>query len=403
MNMGKPAVVLAFSGGLDTSFCIPYLKEKGHDVITLWVDTGGVDDAEKAYIANRAKELGAAEHHAMDGGQAIWDEVVVPLVAAGGRYQNQYPLLCSDRYIIVKKSLELARDKGTTLFGHGCTGMGNDQVRFDQTVRSLGSFSILAPIRDIQQQHKNVREYEQRYLTDRGFAVRAKTGKYSINTNLLGVTTSGSEIDLFQAPGDDTYVLCAHPRVWPKTPLRVTLGFEQGVPTTVDGQKMAGPAMLAHLNKVFGAYGVGRSIYTGDTTIGLKGRIVFECPGITALMTAHQALEETILTREQNGFKTVVAQKWVDLVYRGFFYEPLKYDLEAFLRQSQRVVTGSVTLETHGGVVHAVALESKHVLRSNNAVYAQSADWGAADAEGFIKLYGMSSTLSAQVNPLVKL
>ncbi len=160
---------------------------------------------------------------------------------------------------------------------------------------------------------------------------------------------------------------------------------------------------MAHLNKVFGAYGVGRSIYTGDTTIGLKGRIVFECPGITALMTAHQALEETILTREQNSFKGVVAQKWVDLVYRGFFYEPLKYDLEAFLRQSQRVVTGSVTLETHGGVVHAVALESKHVLRSNNAVYAQSADWGAADAEGFIKLYGMSSTLSAQVNPLVKL
>jgi len=396
-------VVLAFSGGLDTSFCVPYLKEKGFDVVTLFVDTGGVDAEEKQYIADRAKQLGAKEHLNADGGDAIWGEVVVPLLMAGAAYQNQYPVLCSDRYIIVRRALELCRQRGTTLFAHGCTGMGNDQVRFDQTVRSLGDFTILAPIRDIQTTHKNVREYEQSYLKERGFAVRAKTGKYSINTNLLGVTSSGSEIDEFLAPGEETYTISAHPRAWPRTALRADIQFEKGVPVALDGKKLGGPDMLQELNMRFGAYGVGRHIYTGDTTIGLKGRIVFECPGITALMTAHRALEETVLTREQNSFKPVVAQKWVDLVYKGFFYEPLKFDIESMLQSSQRVVTGSVTLETFGGSVLPVAVQSEHMLRNKSAVYAQSADWGVVEAEGFIKLFGQSSTLSARINPLVKL
>lgn len=399
----RPEVVLAFSGGLDTSFCVPYLRDQGYDVVTLFVDTGGADAEEVAYIAQRARDLGAKEHITAQGGAAIWDEVVVPLVMAGGRYQDQYPLLCSDRYIIVRRSLEVARQRGTKLFAHGCTGMGNDQVRFDQTVRSLGDFTILAPIREIQQKHHNVRVYEQEYLQARGVAVRPKTSRYSINANVLGVTSSGSEIDQFEAPGDETYVLTAHPRAWPREPLRVTLGFEAGVPVSLDGQWLDGPTMLRLLNTRLGAYGVGRSIYTGDTTIGLKGRIVFECPGITALLQAHRALEETVLTRDQNAFRGVLSQKWVELVYRGFFYEPLKFDLEAALKSMQRFVTGSVTLETWGGSLHAVALHSEHMLKNNKAVYAQSADWGAADAEGFIKLFGQSSTLSARINPMVKL
>jgi argininosuccinate synthase len=402
--MSNKEVILAFSGGLDTSFCIPYLKDKGYDVVTLFVDTGGADAEEQAYIRTRATELGAKEHVHADGAQSIWDEVVVPLVHAGGRYQEQYPLLCSDRYIIVRRSLELARKRGTTLFAHGCTGMGNDQVRFDQTVRSLGSdFTILAPIRDIQQQHKNVREYEQEYLKSRGFAVRPKTTRYSINANVLGVTSSGSEIDLFEAPGDETYVMTAHPRTWPREAHRVTLGFEKGTPVSLDGKRVDGPRMLQELNARLGKYGVGRHIYTGDTTIGLKGRIVFESPGIEALLHAHRALEETVLTRDQNAFKGTLSQKWVELVYKGFFHEPLKYDVEAAMASMQRFVTGSVTLETWGGTVHAVALQSDHMLKNSKAVYAQSADWGAQDAEGFIKLFGQSSTLSARINPLVKL
>jgi argininosuccinate synthase len=320
-------------------------------------------------------------------------------VIGGQLYQDVYPLLVSDRYVIVERSLALCDARGTRLFAHGCTGMGNDQVRFDQTVRSLGDYTIVAPIREIQREHTAVRTYEAAYLTERGFPVRAKTARYSINVNLLGVTASGSEIDEFAAPGEETWQMCALPSQWPRERLRVTVEFANGEAVGLDGEKLAGPEILRRLNTMLGAYGVGRGIYTGDTTIGLKGRIVFECPGITGLMTAHRALEEAILTSHQNSFKPLVARKWVDLVYRGFFFEPLKHDLEAFLRESQRFINGTVTLETHGGAVLPVAIESRHILRNAGAVYAQSADWTAVEAEGFIKLHGMSSSLSARVNP----
>ena len=401
--MTRPTVVLAFSGGLDTSFCVPWLRERGHDVVTLFVDSGGTDDAEKRYIAERSRELGAVDHVVEDAGDALWREVVVPLVRGGALYQDMYPLLCSDRYVIARKGLELCKRIGTTLFAHGCTGMGNDQVRFDATVHALGDFTILAPIRDVQSQHKNVRAFEQAYLEERGFAVRAKTSRYSINANLLGVTTSGAEIDQFQAPGDETWVLCAPPSRWPREPRRVTLGFARGAALTLDGEAVAGPEMLRRLNALFGEYGVGRGIYTGDTTIGLKGRIVFECPGLTALLVAHRALEQAILTAPQNAFKPLAAQKWVELVYKGLFHEPLKYDLEALLESSQRAVSGRVTLETHGGICHPVAIDSPHILRAAGAVYAQSADWGAAQAEGFIRLFDQSTTISSRVNPIERL
>jgi argininosuccinate synthase len=401
--MSTKQAVLAFSGGLDTSFCVPYLIDKGYDVITLLVDTGGFDEAERRYIEERALALGAKEHVTVDGGRSIWQQVVVPLVQGGALYQGQYPLLCSDRYIIVEESLRLARDRGIVTFAHGCTGMGNDQVRFDLAVRALADVEIVAPIREIQAAHTNVRAYEQQYLEARGFSVRAKTSRYSINTNALGVTTSGSEIDGFAAPGPETFTISAPPSSWPTAPHRARLRFERGVLTHLDGQALAGEEMLRRLNASFGAYGVGRGIYTGDTTIGLKGRIVFECPGLTALLTAHRALEEAVLSAHQNAFKPAVAQKWVELVYKGFFFEPLKRDLEAFLHSSQAHVSGEVTLETQGGVCHAVEVASDHVLLNKKAVYAQSADWGVAEAEGFIKLFGQSSTLSARINPVFKL
>jgi len=396
----KPDVVLAFSGGLDTSFCVPYLREKGHEVITLFVDTGGVDAAERSYIETRAKELGAKEHITVDGSEAVWNDIVVPMVMGGQLYQGQYPLLVSDRYVIVDKALEVARARGIRRFAHGCTGMGNDQVRFDLTVRALGDFDILAPIRDIQEEHKAVRVYEQQYLEQRGFAVRLKTSRYSINENLLGVTMSGSEIDEWQAPGPETYRLTAAPAERKQGSLRVVLAFEKGVLVSIDGERAAGPLLLARLNKTFGAYGVGRSLYTGDTSIGLKGRIVFEAPGLLSLLAAHRALDEAVLTSAQNTFKPEAARKWVELVYKGFFHEPLKRDLERLLVSSQEFVTGTVTLETWGGTVTPVAVDSPHILRNKGAVYAQSADWSAREAEGFIKLLGQSSTLSARVNPV---
>lgn len=396
--MSKPEVVLAFSGGLDTSFCVPYLIEQGYDVVTLFVDTGGVDDEERAYIAERAASLGAVEHLVAEVGAAIWREVVVPLVWGGELYQNQYPLLCSDRYLIVREALKVCRARGTRCFAHGCTGMGNDQVRFDLTVKALGDFEILAPIREIQKEHDNVREYERRYLEERGFEVRAKTGRYTINENLLGVTTSGSEVDRWEPPSEETYQLTAPPQAWPSEAIRARITFVDGEAVAVDGEQMEGHALLGLLNARLGRAGVGRGMYTGDTTVGLKGRIVFEAPGIVALMTAHRALEEATATRHQNRFKPLVAAKWVELVYEGFFYEPLKADLEAYLCSSQRTVNGEVTLEASGGQVHAVRVESPHILRREGAVYAQSADWNVTEAEGFIKLFGQSSTLWASVN-----
>jgi argininosuccinate synthase len=304
----------------------------------------------------------------------------------------------SDRYLIVEAALRRCAELGTHAIAHGCTGMGNDQVRFDLTVKALGDYRIVAPIREIQKQHTQTRAYEQNYLEERGFGVRAKQQAYTINENLLGVTMSGGEIDKWQAPGEGARGWCRPRAEWPSESLTVKLGFERGEAVSLDGERLPGHQLLAKLNALFARYGVGRGMYTGDTTIGLKGRIVFEAPGLVALLAAHRALEEAVLSKQQNRFKPEVARKWVEVVYEGFFHDPLKGDLEAFLASSQATVNGVVTLQTHGGTVEAVAVESPHILNAKGATYAQSADWGVEEAEGFIKLFGMSSTLWAEVN-----
>ena len=391
-------IVLAFSGGLDTSFCVPWLSERGWNVHTVFADTGGVDAEERAYIEQRAAELGVASHVTVDGGPALWSGFVKPFVWAGEGYQGQYPLLVSDRYLIVDATLARARDLATNAIAHGCTGMGNDQVRFDLAVKASGDHRIVAPIREIQKEHTQTRAYEQAYLDERGFGVRSKQKQYTINENLLGVTLSGAEIDAWEAPGEGARGWCARREQWPAEPLEVTLRFVGGEAVELDGSPMPGERILAKLNTMFAQYGVGRGMYTGDTTIGLKGRIVYEAPGLTALLVAHRALEEAVLSKQQNRFKPEVGRKWVEMVYEGFFHDPLKDDLEAYLASSQRMVNGEVVLRTHGGRVDAVAVRSPHILQGGGATYAQSADWGVEEAEGFIKLFGMSSTLWAQVN-----
>ena len=391
-------IVLAFSGGLDTSFCVPYLQEQGWAVHTVFADTGGVDAEERAFIEHRAQELGVASHITIDGGPALWDGFVKPFVWAGEAYQGQYPLLVSDRYLIVDATLARAQTLGTKVIAHGCTGMGNDQVRFDLAVKASGDFTIVAPIREIQKEHTQTRAYEQAYLEQRGFGVRAKQKAYTINENLLGLTMSGGEIDRWEAPGEGARGWCAPRGEWPEAALQVSIGFVGGEAVSLDGHAMTGAQLLAKLNALFAPYGVGRGMYTGDTTIGLKGRIVYEAPGLTALLVAHRALEEAVLTKQQNRFKPDVARKWVELVYEGFYHDPLKTDLEAFLASSQAMVNGEIVLETRGGRVDAVAVRSPHILNAKGATYAQSADWGVEEAEGFIKLFGMSSTLWAEVN-----
>ena len=393
----KTPIVLAFSGGLDTSYCVLELNAQGYDVHTVFVDTGGLTRQEVDWIEERALSLGATKHHLVDASQLIWDEFVVPLVWSQSRILGEYPMLCSDRYLIVRLSLQLCDELDTRHFAHGCTGMGNDQMRFDQTVRSLGDYEIHAPVRDLQKEPGNIREIEIDILNNAGVSIPEKTGKYSINENLLGVTISGSEIDEFEAPDAETWQLSRPRAEWPETPLKVLIRFEQGRAVAIDGEEMAGPEIVQHLNTRFGQYGVGRHIYTGDVTIGLKGRIVFECPGIDALLLAHQGLEDCVNTRFQNQFRHQVAQRWAEMVYSGFFYEPHKEDLEAYLGSSQSYVTGTVTLVTTGGSMHVVAVESDFIVQDPDAVYAQSCNWSPSEAEGFIKLTGQSSTTAMRV------
>lgn len=395
--MSSQSIVLAFSGGLDTSYCVLALKQQGFDVHTAFVDTGGVDQAQREWIAERATALGATRHHELEAGSALWDQFVVPLVWSGARMLDQYPMLCSDRYVIVERCLALADELGTRHFAHGCTGMGNDQLRFDQSVRSLGDYTIHAPIRELQRQTSNVRSHELELMAEAGIEVPASNSRYSINENLLGVTLSGQEIDEFDAPGDDTRVWCRPRAEWPEGSAEWTLGFEQGRVVSLNGENIDGPELLARLNRELGAWGIGRHLYTGDVSIGLKGRIVFECPGVDALMTAHRALMDAVNTRLQNQFRHLIAARWAELVYTGFFFEPHKYDLEAYLRSANEYVTGQARLATEGGDLTAVAVASDYTLRDPDSVYAQSASWTPEEAEGFVKLLGQSSTLAQRV------
>lgn len=395
-------IVLAFSGGLDTSFCLWQLKQQGFEVHSVFVDSGGVSDDERQRIQSRAEELGSDKHWTVDASDDIWSEFVVPLVWSHARMLDQYPMLCSDRYVIVRKCLGICEQVGTEKFAHGCTGMGNDQLRFDQTVRSLGDYEIIAPIRQLQSETDQVRDFEIKALEEAGFQVPVSNSLYSINENLLGVTISGGAIDRFETPEDNTWQLSRPRSEWPEEKLQIEIGFQQGVAETLNGKSIDGPQLLGELNQAFGQYGIGRHIYTGDVSIGLKGRIVFECPGVTALLTAHRALEDSINTRYQNQFRHIIAARWAELVYTGFFYEPHKRDLEAYLSSSQRHVSGTVTLETSGGMLWATAVESENILADQSAVYAQSCNWSPEEAVGFIKLLGQSSTLSARINGVAR-
>jgi argininosuccinate synthase len=243
-----------------------------------------------------------------------------------------------------------------------------------------------------------VRGYEEDYLKDKGFKVSSLHKKYSINENLMGATISGSEIDEWQEPSEESFVQCKIPHQYPKKSKKLVIKFLKGKVSSINGKRMQGADFLRMMNTAGGSYGVGRSVFSSDTIIGLKGRFVFEAPGITILMAAHRALEESVLTDKQNAVKTQVGQEWVNLVYRGFYFEPLRENLEAFLLDSQKNVTGEVTLNLTPGRVDAVAVNSKNILRSPEGAYAQSATWSEAESKGFIKLIGQSTSTWSSIH-----
>ena len=306
--------------------------------------------------------------------------------------------LCCDRYLIVKESIKLCKKLKTKNIAHGCTGMGNDQIRFDLSIRAHGKFNIITPIREIQNITKNVRGYEEGYLQDKGFKVSSLHKKYSVNENLMGATISGSEIDEWEEPSSESYVLCKLPHQYPKKPKTLKIKFLRGKVVAINNKKMQGADFLRSLNALGGSFGIGRSVFSSDTIIGLKGRFVFEAPGIAILMSAHRALEETVLTDKQNYVKAQVGQEWVNLVYRGFYFEPLRENLEAFLHDSQKTVSGEVTLKLTPGRVDAVAVKSKNILKSPEGAYAQSATWSEAESKGFIKLIGQSTSTWSSIH-----
>ena len=386
-------IVLAFSGGLDTTYCLYDLVKKGYQVHTVFVDSGGISQQQIQAIHDKAIAIGSYKHHTIDVKQNVWDEFVLPLIWSHARINNEYPLLCSDRYMIVKSCLQLCDELKCNNFAHGCTAMGNDQMRFDQTVKSLGDYKIIAPIRQLQSHVSNVRDYEINFLSEAGIEVPQQHKAYSINENMLGVTISGGLIDEFKAPQEDSCLWVKQRKSWPSQPLSIDITFDKGIPVAINNEVLSGVEILQYLNKALGDYGIGRHIYTGDVSIGLKGRIVFECPGIDGLIGAHQALVNAVNSKFQNQFNPIIAQSWAELLYNGYYHDPHRLDLEAYLASSQSHASGIVTLYTDGGSFVASAIQSNQIVQSVDSVYAQSCNWSPADAEGFILLSGQSTTL----------
>ena len=391
-------IVLAFSGGLDTSFCVPYLIDQGFEVHTIFVNSGGTPLNEEKKISKRAYELGAKKHINVNIETNLWSQIVKPLIWSGSLYQDKYPALCSDRYLIVSEAIKLCKKLNTKYISHGCTGMGNDQVRFDLSIQAFGNYKTITPIREIQNKVKDVRGYEQEYLKKKGFKVSSLHSKYSINENLMGATVSGSEIDEWKEPSKESYIQCNTPDKYPSNTKKVEIEFSKGEAKKINGKLIKGPDLLRTLNKIGGKYGIGRELFAGDTIIGIKGRFLFESPGISILQRAHRALEESIFTDKQNAFKPLVGKRWVELIYGGFYFDPLTKNLENFLEDIQKPVNGKVTVLLSPGKVEAVSVEAKKILVSNDAIYAQSASWGVEESTGFIKLLGKSTSTWTEIN-----
>lgn len=385
-------IILAFSGGLDTSFSVPYLMEKGYDVVTATVNTGGFTEKELQEIAAKSKNLGAIKHYQIDGKKIMFEKIIAYIIKTNSLYEGSYPNMCSDRYIIAEESVKIAKKEGANAVAHGSSAMGNDQVRFDVSLMTIApEIKIVAPIRDM----GGDRIKEEKYLQEKGFPVAVLHKKYSVNQNILGVTYSGAEIDKVQEPDESMF---SWTKVTKKDKSYLTIGFEKGVPVSLNGKELDGSEILQTLNKVVGAYGFGQGFYTGDCVIGIKGHIAFEAPGILTLIQAHKALEQLVLSKEQSTIGNFINEQFTELLYAGKFYETAVKDIKSFVDSQQQHVTGTVTVKLIPHQIQVVAATSPFsLINSNIAVYAQSSSWTVADAEGFIKLFGLQGRIEAQI------
>lgn len=386
--------ILAFSGGLDTSVVVKYLQEEyDMDVVTVTVDVGQGEDYDA--IRSKSKDLGAVSHYTIDARKEFTLQYVHPAIRANALYQNKYSLATAlARPLIAKKVLEVAQKEDATILAHGCTGKGNDQVRFDLAFRSGSDLPIVAPIRD-----RNLdREAEIRYAAARGVVVDNVARKFSIDQNLWGRAIEGGALeDPFAEPTNDAFIWTSIKEP-PDPPVYVVISFEEGVPVALDGERLGPVQLIEKLNRIAGGAGVGIVDHIEDRTVGLKSREVYEAPAATCIIEAHTDLEKMVHTTHQHNVKTALDDQWARLVYMGLWDEPLRRDIDAFVHSSQHVVEGKVRLKMYGGSLRVVGRCSPYSLYDQkSATYGADSSFDQRKASGFVDLWGSQS---AQANRL---
>jgi argininosuccinate synthase len=388
-------VVLAYSGGLDTSVAIGWIGEQtGAEVVAVAVDVGqGGEDLE--IIRQRALACGAVEAYIADARDEFADEYCLPALQANALYMDRYPLVSAlSRPVIVKHLVKAAQEYGGSVVAHGCTGKGNDQVRFEVGIATLDpSLRCIAPVRDLALTRDKAIDYAERHELP---IETTKKSPYSIDQNVWGrAVETGFLEDIWNGPIEDVYAYTQNPAT-PRDADEVVVTFEQGVPVALDGEKVSVLEAIQKLNARAGAHGVGRLDMVEDRLVGIKSREVYEAPGAIALITAHAELETVTLERELARFKRGVEQRWGELVYDGLWFSPLKKALDVFVTESQKHVTGEIRMTLQGGRAVVTGRRSDASLYDFNlATYDTGDTFDQSLAKGFVELWGLPSKLAA--------
>jgi len=397
MTLRGKKIVLAYSGGLDTSVCVKWLEQQGAEPYALYLDLGQGEPADD--VRAKALEIGAAEAFVKDARAEFVEEYITPAIKANAMYGGKYPLFTAlGRPLIAKKLVEVAREVGATHIAHGSTGKGNDQVRFDVTTASIApDLAVVAPVRDWNMS----RPEELAYAEEHGIPVSAtRKSSYSVDENLFGRSIeSGPLEDPDHEPTEDVFELTTDPREAPDEPEYVTLGFEEGLPVSLNGDRLGLVELISELNGIAGAHGVGRIDMIEDRLVGIKSREVYECPAALTLIQAHRELETLTLTRDVLRFKAVVEQRYAELTYEGLWFTPLKKALDAFVTETQKTVTGDVRLKLYKGSSTVVGRTAPKALYSRElATYDPNSTFDEKAAAGFISLWGLPARQWAAIN-----
>ena len=394
--MPNRKLVLAYSGGLDTSVAIHWLKEKGYDVIALTIDLGEKKDLDT--IQQRALKVGASAAFVVDGKIPFLRHFVWPSLQTGAVYEKAYPLATAlGRPLIAAMMVEIARREGASGIAHGCTGKGNDQVRFDVTAAALApELEVVAPVREWGMNRDDEIEYARAHNIPVPASIESP---YSTDENLWGRSIEAGILeDPWAEPPAEVYEWTADPRTAPDQPAYVEIGFKEGLPETMDGQPVDAVSLVERLNKLGGEHGLGRIDHLENRLIGIKSREIYEAPAAVILLQAHQALEDITLTKDVARFKDTVAAQWAQMVYDGLWFSPLRDALYAFVLHTQRHVTGQVRLKLYKGSAMVVGRKAPEQLyRLELATYGKGDQFDQSAAAGFIKVWGMGIRTASEV------